>query len=302
MNDNITDGTIQPVLRNYKDTIFRKLFNDKKNLLSLYNLMSGKQYTDSNMLEIVTLDNAIYMNMKNDLAFLINCSICMYEHQSSLSPNMALRYLFYVAREYEKLTNQKTIYSSKRVTLPAPHFVVFYNGKDGGEWSTRTTRLSEVFKPEEDEPNLELIVKEININLGVNDGILRQCKPLFEYMQYTDKVRTYVAYMDTALAVEKAVDESLHEGILEDFLLQNKSEAIQMSIFEFDEEREMQLIRDDERAIGFEKGIYTGIETMVRYDLTHNLTEEFIINKVTSMFDIPADVVQKMIENAAVPL
>ena len=249
MKDDETKG----VIRNYKDTVFRMLFSDKNNLLSLYNLMSNQQYTDPDLLEIVTLDNAIYMNMKNDLAFLVDSTLCMYEHQSTFSPNLPLRNLFYVAREYEKLVNTVTLYSSKLVKLPAPSFVVFYNGREKG-WSRRELRLSKAFQPMQGKPRLELIIDEININLGINDEMLNQCKPLHEYMQYIDKVRTYAAIMPTEEAVEKAVTESIKEGILEELLLKNRSEAIHMSIFEYDEEREMKLIRADERELGVEEG------------------------------------------------
>ena len=45
--------------RNYKDTVFRMLFSDRKNLLSLYNAVSGAHYDDPEKLEIVTLENTI---------------------------------------------------------------------------------------------------------------------------------------------------------------------------------------------------------------------------------------------------
>ena len=50
--------------RNYKDTIFRMLFSDRKNLLSLYNAVNQSNYNNPDDLEIVTLENAIYMGMK----------------------------------------------------------------------------------------------------------------------------------------------------------------------------------------------------------------------------------------------
>ncbi len=68
--------SILPVAnRKYKDTIFRMLFSDKKNLLSLYNALNGKNYSDCDQLEIVTLENAIYMSMKNDLAFILDLAL-----------------------------------------------------------------------------------------------------------------------------------------------------------------------------------------------------------------------------------
>ena len=56
--------------RNHKDTVFRMLFREKKELLSLYNAMNGSDYTNPDDLHIVTLENAVYMNVKNALAFL----------------------------------------------------------------------------------------------------------------------------------------------------------------------------------------------------------------------------------------
>ena len=94
--------------RNYKDTVFRKLFSDRRNLLSLYNAINGTAYTDETKLEIVTLENAIYMGMKNDLAFIIDTNLFLYEHQSTYNPNMPLRDLFYISGEYQKLVDRKS--------------------------------------------------------------------------------------------------------------------------------------------------------------------------------------------------
>lgn len=69
----------QPTVnRNYKDTVFRMLFSDRKNLLSLYNAVSGSHYDDPEKLEIITLENAIYMGMKNDLAFIIGTDLFLF--------------------------------------------------------------------------------------------------------------------------------------------------------------------------------------------------------------------------------
>ena len=50
--------------RNYKDTVFRMLFNNKEALLSLYNAINGTHYDRTDDLEIITLENAVYMAMK----------------------------------------------------------------------------------------------------------------------------------------------------------------------------------------------------------------------------------------------
>ena len=309
----MNEDTNKPLIRNFKDTLFRKLFSDTENLLSLYNVMSGKHYTNPDLLTIVTLDNAIYMNMKNDLAFLIDNSICMYEHQSTLSPNLPLRNLFYAAREYEKLVTTSTLYSSKRVCIPAPYFVVFYNGPKT-DWKRRTSKLSESFLPVQDTPDMELIVHEININLGVNDDMLQKCKPLYDYMKYIDKVRTYNLSLPVSQAVNKAIKECIQQGILAEFLLQNRTEAIQMSIFEYDEEREMKLIRADERELGREEGKAIGLEEgerkgsersmiqFIQYDLSHNIAEEQIIQKLIAIFSLKYEEIDQIMQQAKMGL
>lgn len=104
------------------------LFSDRQNLLSLYNAVNGKDYRNPEELEIVTLDSAIYMGMKNDLAFIIDTNLYLYEHQSTYNPNIPLRDLFYIASEYQKLVDHKSLYSTNAIRIPAPKFVVFYNG------------------------------------------------------------------------------------------------------------------------------------------------------------------------------
>ncbi len=152
--------------RKYKDTVFRMLFSDKGNLLSLYNAINDSNYTDPNQLEIVTLENAVYMGMKNDLSFLIDTSLFLYEHQSTYNPNMPLRDLFYISSEYQKLVDKKTLYSSQLQKIPAPNFIVFYNGTERQEDSW-VNYLSEAFETPPDEPNLELKVITLNINEGI---------------------------------------------------------------------------------------------------------------------------------------
>ena len=129
MGTNNTDQ-IPVVNRTYKDTLFRMIFREKRNLLQLYNALNGTNYTEETDLEIVTLENAIYMNMKNDVAFLLSDRLNLYEHQSTYNPNMPLRDLFYICREYKKLVGQESLYSSTKIQIPSPRFVVFYHGID----------------------------------------------------------------------------------------------------------------------------------------------------------------------------
>lgn len=50
----------------YKDRLFKLVFREKKELLKLYNAISGANYDNPEDLEINTLEDVVYMGMKND--------------------------------------------------------------------------------------------------------------------------------------------------------------------------------------------------------------------------------------------
>lgn len=248
------------VKRNHKDTLFRMIFSTRENLLSLYNAVNHSHYTDASELEIVTLKNAVYMNMKNDQAFLLDMQLNLYEHQSTWNPNMPLRFLMYVAKEYQMLVRNQTLYASALVKVPTPHFVVFYNGETEQEAET-ILRLSHSFQQKTDKPELELMVRVLNINLDKKQEVLEACQLLKEYMLLVNKIRRYTdEYKDINQAVEQAVTECIEENILADFLRKNRAEAIEMCIFEYDDKREKELIRKAEYAEGMKEGERIGRE------------------------------------------
>ena len=243
----------------YKDTVFRMLFSDKKNLLSLYNAINRTEYDDPEKLQTVTLENAIYMGMKNDLAFIIDMNLFLYEHQSTYNPNIPLRDLFYISAEYQKLVDRKSLYSSSLQKIPAPYFIVFYNGTEKQEeyWENS---LSDAYENLNGEPRLELKVITLNINEGHNKELLEQCQILREYAQYVTKVRKYAKEMNLDEAVERTVNECIQEGILKDFLRANRNEVIAMSIFEYDKEEEEKKLRKAEYEAGIQVGRQEGIQ------------------------------------------
>lgn len=282
--------------REYKSTIFARLFSDKEGLLSLYNALNHSNYTNENDLEIVTLDNAIYMSMKNDLAFILDSRLNLYEHQSTPNPNMPLRDLFYVSKEYEKLINRKTMYSRRKLKIPAPHFVVFYNGMIP-QPEREILKLSDLYEIPETEPMLELQVLMLNINDGNNEALKESCHLLKEYMQYVNLVRKCVYEEKRNLndAVEYAVNECIKKGVLEKFLRENCAEVIAVSIFEFDKEREMKLIKEDEYQYGVEEGMKQGIQQGMKQGIQQGIQqgrkEEFESN-LNSLVTILSSVLQ----------
>ena len=280
--DKVTKTSFPLVNRNYKDTVFRMLFSDRKNLLSLYNAVNQKHYTDPEDLEIVTLENAIYMGMKNDLAFIIDTNLYLYEHQSTYNPNMPLRDLFYISNEYQKLLDKKSLYSSSLQKIPAPNFIELYNGTDTlSDFSEH--RLSSAFENLSGEPKLELIVTVLNINEGHNALLMEHCQTLKEYSQYVAKVRKYAAGMPLDQAVKYAVDECIKENILADFLRKNRAEVISMSIFEYDKEEEEKKLRKAEYEDGEKSGIQKGVLNTARHLLELNLLSLENISRATGL-------------------
>ena len=261
-NEQLNGANAPAVEKRYKDTVFKMIFGNRQRLLGLYNAMNHTDYDNPDDLDIVTLENAIYMSMRNDVGFLIYSQLHLYEHQSTINPNMPLRFLHYVEREYEKLIDGKELYREKQVMIPTPKFVVFYNGvKEQPE--RRILKLSDAYANKKDEPSLELIVEVLNINAGYNEDIKSQCKDLKEYSQYVECVRKEAMDKSLEEAVPIAVDKCIKEGILKDFLLANKAEVVAMSIFEYDEEGVKELWRRD----AFEDGRLDVLMTLVNQEL-----------------------------------
>lgn len=267
--------------RKYKDRLFCALFGeDKEALLQLYNALHGSAYTDSSQLTVVTLNNIIYMKMVNDLAFVVAGVLNLYEHQSTYNPNMPLRFLLYIAEEFDSIVHQQDadIYGSKLVMLPTPQCVVFYNGSRETN-DEELLQLSDSFQNKDIPADLELTVHLRNINLGHNEALMRQCHKLWEYASLVDRVNKNLADgMTRECAVEEAVRFCLDQGILTDFLKSNRSGVLGMLrlLTEYDEKEHMRRLRRDARAEGEAQGESKGAlrqSRMVIYDLLSRLGE-----------------------------
>ena len=245
--------------RMYKSRIFAMLFSDRNELLKLYNGINGTSYDDPDLLQVNTLENAIYMSMQNDVSFIIEMRLNMYEHQSTYSPNLPVRYLLYVADVYSDYTKDMNLYGTKAVKLPTPRFVIFYNGQ-AEQPDRKELKLSELFSIPDSDPSLELKAVMLNINKGHNRKLMETCRTLQDYAEYTFRVREYAAEMPLDEAVEQAITECISEGILTDFLRKNRAEVKKVSIYEYDEERHMRQTREEGMEEGYASGLSQGIE------------------------------------------
>ena len=282
-----------PVNRIYKDRLYKMIFNDKSELLKLYNAINGTHYDDPAMLTITTLDNAIYMTMENDLSFIIDMRLALYEQQSTVNPNLPLRFLMYITDIYSAYTKDMNIYGSKKVQIPLPSFVIFYNGVKSQPDRTEFL-LSELFHPTTDQPALELKAVMLNINKGHNQELMNACHTLRDYSEYVARIRTYSAEMPLTDAVEKAITECIHENILRDFLLKNRAEAKAMSIYEYDEEKTLRMFREE----GYEDGERNRkIQTTIEMCLKFNLSSDANVKKLMTKFQFSENQAQEYLDN-----
>ena len=245
--------------RQTKDILFRLVFgNDRQALLQLYNALHGTAYTNPHELQIVTLDNAIYISRKNDLAFLLAGSINMYEHQSTLNPNMPVRFLIYLAQEYQLLveSTDKSLYGSELIPLPTPQCVVFYNGTADTP-DEYELRLSSAFSNQDVEPAVEVVVNVININYGHNEHLMQGCGLLSQYAQFVAVTREYAnKYNNREESMNAAIEYCIEHGILEDILRKHRSQVLGSLLEEFDEKKYARTLR----AEGYESGREEGYE------------------------------------------
>ena len=236
------------------------LYRNKKRLLSLFNAVNGTHYDNPDDLTITTLEGVLYLGMKNDVSCIIDMMMQLYEHQSTVNPNMPLRNLFYVSDLLQKYLYEEglDIYSRKQIKIPTPKFVVFYNG-DEEQPERKEIRLSKAFSANTGETNMELVVLQININKGQNEELKAACKTLQEYAEFTERAREHRKEMELEDAIRTTIDECIRDGILKDFLLKNKAEVYHMCLYEFDVELHERVLREEEREEGRLEGRREGI-------------------------------------------
>jgi hypothetical protein len=189
--------TSAPTLnRKYKDHIFRAIFKEKEQFLTLYNAVNGTDYDNPDDLTVTTVEQYVFMGMKNDVSYLVDMSLALYEHQSTDAPNSPVRFLCYFTQQLQNMIKPHQLYSTTRIKLPNPQFLIFYNGKKELPESY-TLRLSDSFPQTDQEPQVELIVKVLNINPGYNEDLKKNCPILNDYMIFVEKVREYCKDIET---------------------------------------------------------------------------------------------------------
>ena len=282
--------------REYKDRLFRFVFGAEENkayLLSLCNVVSGTDYTDADAIEITTLSDAIYIKMKNDISFLIDSQMNLFEHQSTFNPNMPLRGMEYFAELYGNYikVNGLNIYVNSLQKIPTPRYFVFYNGTEE-QPDVMKLKLSDAFQIPDDSGEFEWTATMININYGHNQKLLEKCQPLHEYARFVNLVREYSETMNLKEEIDLAVEQVKEWECIGDFLYRWKSEVSVMLLTEFDQKSYGNgLIK-----VGVEKGKEEERKKNIRNMFTLNLPPEIIAKTCEVSVDYVLDL-KKDLEN-----
>ncbi|WP_306793968.1 hypothetical protein, partial [Agathobacter rectalis] len=248
--------------KKYKDRLFCLLFGNeeyKENILSLYNALCNTAHTDVNDIKLYTIDNVIYIEMKNDVSILLDSYLHLWEQQSSYNPNMPLRGLMYFSKMYDRyiVEHSYNIYGSTLVKLPTPRYTVLYNGTSK-QPAFMKLKLSDAFVHDDTSGDFEWTANMVNINHGMNDELLNNCRPLQEYMLLIEEIRKNRSDgMEVEQAVDKAVTYCINNNILSEFLTKHRAEVIDVCITEYDEQAFVNGIREEGRQEGRALTLYS---------------------------------------------
>lgn len=280
------------VRRNVKDRLFRFVFRDKKYLLQLYNAINGTNFQKEDDLIVYTLEDVIYLKMKNDLSFImIGSTLNLYEHQSTKNPNMPLRAVLYFARQYEIFLeeNDLDVYGKTLIKIPVPQMIVFYNGEDDMPEETEL-KLSDAYMEADGlRPSLECVARVININYGHNKDLMDKCERLAEYSRFIQILNEWKQKeSDIRKATYMAVEQGIEEGLLKDILIRQKEEVCAMVLTEYDEKKHMKRIYRDAYGEGYDTGYGSGYDSgkvddqknIIRNLLAIGMSEEDILGIV----------------------
>lgn len=227
------------VNREQKSRLFCFIFGAEENrnhLLSLYNAVNNTNYTNVEDVKITTLEDIIYIHMKNDVSFIFDSNMNLYEHQSTFNPNMPLRGMMYFSTLYSQYIseNKKNIYGKTIVKIPTPRYIVFYNG-DEKYPDYMELKLSDAFETPDNSGRFEWTATMLNINMGHNQDILNKCQALWQYSDYISRVKEYSKSMSIKEAVDKAVNYAIEHDYLDGFFKRHKEGIMLSCLTEFNE-------------------------------------------------------------------
>lgn len=243
--------------KEYHNDVFSMLLEDPNNALALYNAMNGTDYKDADMVEMCRLDGGISLSVRNDAAFILDMRLSLYEYQSLICPNKPIRSFVYLANILEEMIKNHIIYAGMPAGTTIPRFIIFYNG-DEEQPEQYELQLSDVFLRSVDDPKLKLKCTVYNINNGKNKALLQNCPFLRRCVTFVDYVRDFHKELEfdrLEHAIELAIDRCIKEDVLRDFLMDHRTEIVEVLIQDYNFERRLTLDREERLTDGYNEGL-----------------------------------------------
>ena len=139
---------------------------------------------------------------------------------------------------------------------------------------------------------LDLKVLMLNVNQGHNPELMEVCHTLWEYAEYTGRVRKYAKEQPIAEAVERAITECIREGILKEFLEKNRREAKNVSIYKYDQEKHIRQEREEAWEAGEKAGRTDHLRELIRKKLAKGKT----IPEIAEALEEDEDVIRRLVD------
>ena len=243
--------------RKYQDSVFVHLFtHNLEKLLTLCKALDPSITSED--IELIKLENTLYTGIKNDISCKVgNRLIFLMEHQSTINENMPLRCLEYIGRIFENILEMRDRYARLLIKIPMPEFYVFYTGNESMS-AVQELKLSDAFIDEVKNPQLELVVKVINLNSKENEWFLESCPILKEYAKFVSVVKDFKLKQGKK-GYDMAIRYCIKNNILKDYMASNAKEIEGMLIAEYDYNLDLQVQREECYRKGMLEGMQNGI-------------------------------------------
>lgn len=278
--------------RNYRDSVFKMLFNDLALIPELYRDITRHEVKDKSSAKIITLSDTLYKNRINDLGFTIDDKLLvLVEQQSTYNPNMSLRMLLYVAREYESLLDNKFIYRSTLQQIPTPEFYVLYFGRPEDPCLAEM-KLSDAYKVPDGGQNyyLELKVKQFNLNSSEFVNRLSPNSTLYQYIYAINKL----ASAETKEKRQEYLERLIQEDVLREFFTAHSKEVINVLNFAFDKDTFGEVKKEEGHAEGLAKGELIGEDRAKKEFIANLLADKTPLSKIAKLVGLPLSKVEEI--------
>ena len=226
--------------RTAKNSVFLDLFQDKKNLLKLYQTLHPEDMdATEDTLDIVTIDNVLTDNLYNDLGIMVggNKLLLLLEAQASWTVNILIRILLYLAQSYHEYFERtsQSLYKSKKVKMPKPELYIIYTGNKG-----RKPDIISLSKEFFDGADIDIEIKAKVVYESDKDNIINEyiifCKVFNEQVK---------AYGMTKQAVTETIRICKDRNILKQYLSSKEVEVVTIMMSLFDDEQIMRTYEKD---------------------------------------------------------